>query len=313
MPVWACVYDKFNRVISYFASYITTFPMRNLIEFLTKYNHWFVFAILEVVSLSLLFKYNSYQGSVFFSSANSVCGKIYELDSAVKCFFSLTEINKQLTSRNLYLEQMVKTLSEQAKKEEKDSNRLQKVQMQVLNNYKLIPAKVVSNSIDKKNNFITIDKGRLDGIRPDMGVACGNGVVGIVYMASDHYSVVIPLLNSKSNLSVSIRKRGYYGYLRWEGGDASLAYVDDIPRHAHFRLGDLVETSGYSSIFPQGIIVGQILHVYNSDNGLSYRLQIKLTTDFGNLRDVCVIDNTSMKERIDILRAAEDSLRLKQN
>ena len=154
MPVWACVYDKFNRVISYFASYITTFPMRNLIEFLTKYNHWFVFAILEVVSLSLLFKYNSYQGSVFFSSANSVCGKIYELDSAVKCFFSLTEINKQLTSRNLYLEQMVKTLSEQAKKEEKDSNRLQKVQMQVLNNYKLIPAKVVSNSIDKKNNFI---------------------------------------------------------------------------------------------------------------------------------------------------------------
>ncbi len=112
-----------------------------------------------------------------------------------------------------------------------------------------------------------------------MGVACGNGVVGVVYMVSEHYAVVIPLLNSKSNLSVTIRERGYYGYLHWTGGRADLAYVDDIPRHAHFRLGDLVETSGYSSIFPPGIIVGQILHVYNSADGLSYRVQVRLTTD----------------------------------
>lgn len=132
-------------------------------------------------------------------------------------------------------------------------------------------------------------------------------------MVSEHYSVVIPLLNSKSNLSVTIRKRGYYGYLHWSGGASDLAYVDDIPRHAKFRLGDLVETSGYSSIFPPGIIVGQILHVYNSSDGLSYRMQVKLTTNFGNLRDVCVIDNTAMTERIELMRAAEDSLKLKQN
>lgn len=146
-----------------------------------------------------------------------------------------------------------------------------------------------------------------------MGVACGNGVVGVVYMVSEHYAIVIPLLNSKSNVSVTIRKRGYYGYLHWTGGASDLAYVDDIPRHAHFRLGDLVETSGYSSIFPPGIIVGQILHVYNSSDGLSYRVQVRLTTDFGNLRDVCVIDNSAMKERIELLQSAEDSLKLKQN
>lgn len=289
--------------------------MRNLIEFIKKYNHWFVFVLLEVVSFVLLFKFNSYQGSVWFSSANAVAGKVYELDAAVKNYFSLTKINQQLNVRNLYLEQTVRKLSEQVDEltGQKDSSWLARTQKQVLKECKLIPAKVITNSLDKRDNFITIDKGRADGVRKDMGVACGNGVVGVVYMVSEHYAVVIPLLNSKSNLSVTIRERGYYGYLHWTGGRADLAYVDDIPRHAHFRLGDLVETSGYSSIFPPGIIIGQILHVYNSADGLSYRVQVRLTTDFGNLRDVCVIDNTAMEERINLLRNAEDSLRLKQN
>jgi len=287
--------------------------MRNLIDFITKYNHWLVFVILEVISLTLLFRFNSYQGSVFFSTANAVTGKVYEWDAAVKNFFSLTKINQQLNVRNLYLEQTVRKLTAQAGKTKADSSRLYRAQMEILNEFKLIPAKVITNSVDKKDNFITLDKGLADGVRKDMGVACGNGVVGVVYMVSNHYSVVIPVLNSKSNISVTIRKRGYYGYLRWTGGAADLAYVDDIPRHAKFRLGDIVETSGYSSIFPPGIIVGQILHVYNSSDGLSYKMQVRLTTDFGNLRDVCVIDNTAMKERIELLHSAEDSLKLKQN
>ena len=287
--------------------------MRNLIEFIKKYNHWFVFVLLEVVSFVLLFKFNSYQGSVWFSSANAVAGKVYEVDAAVKNYFSLTKINEQLNQRNLYLEQTVRRLQDKIERLEpqEDSSWLALTQAEVLKDYKLIPAKVITNSVDKRDNFITIDKGRADGVRKDMGVACGNGVVGVVYMVSEHYAVVIPLLNSKSNVSVTIRKRGYYGYLRWTGGRADLAYVDDIPRHAHFRLGDLVETSGYSSIFPPGIIAGQILHVYNSADGLSYRVQVRLTTDFGNLRDVCVIDNAGMEERIDLLHNAEDSLRLK--
>ena len=287
--------------------------MRNLIEFIKKYNHWFVFVLLEVVSFVLLFKFNSYQGSVWFSSANAVAGKVYEVDAAVKNYFSLTKINEQLNQRNLYLEQTVRRLQDKIDRLEpqEDSSWLTLTQAEVLKDYKLIPAKVITNSVDKRDNFITIDKGRADGVRKDMGVACGNGVVGVVYMVSEHYAVVIPLLNSKSNVSVTIRKRGYYGYLHWTGGAADLAYVDDIPRHAHFRLGDFVETSGYSSIFPPGIIAGQVLHVYNSADGLSYRVQVRLTTDFGNLRDVCVIDNTGMEERIDLLRSAEDSLRLK--
>lgn len=288
--------------------------MRNLIAFLTKYYHWFLFAGLEIFCAVLLFRYNSYQGSVFFSSANAVAGKVYEWNSAVEHYFSLTKTNRQLTERNLYLEQKVKAMSEYiAATARKDSNMLQRRQMELLNAYKTIPARVITNSINKSNNLITIDKGTDDGVHADMGVACGNGVVGVVYMASRHYSVVIPVLNSKSNISVSIRKRGYFGYLHWNGGAKDMAYVDDIPRHAKFRLGDIVETSGYSSIFPPGIIVGQILHVYNSKDGLSYRVQIKLTTDFANLRDVCVIDNSKIEERIDLMRAARDSLKTKDN
>ncbi len=287
--------------------------MRNLIDFITRYNHWFVFVILEVISFVLLFRFNSYQGSVWLSSANAVAGKVYEADATVKNFFSLTKINQQLNVRNLYLEQTVRKLSEQVRTEKKDSSWLFRTQAEVLKEYKLIPAKVITNSIDKRDNFITIDKGRADGIKPDMGVACGTGIVGVVYMVSEHYAIVIPILSSKSNISVTIRKRGYFGYLHWTGGASDLAYVDDIPRHAHFRLGDLIETSGYSAMFPPGIIAGQILHVYNSPDGLSYRVQVRLTTDFGNLRDVCVIDNTIMKERIDLMRSAQDSLKLKQN
>lgn len=287
--------------------------MRNLIEFIKKYNHWFVFILLEVVSVVLLFRFNSYQGSVFFSSANAVAGKVYEWDSAVRTFFSLTKVNQQLTTRNLYLEQTVERLSKLVAVQRRDSNSVERVQRQILKDYRLIPAKVISNSIDRADNLITLDKGSADGIRKDMGVACGMGVVGVVYMVSEHYSVVIPVLNTKSNISVAIRKRGYYGHLSWTGGASDKAYVTDIPRHAHFRIGDVIITSGYSSIFPPGIVVGQVLHVYNSPDGLSYRVQVRLSTDFGNLRDVCVIDNTVMEERVNIMRAATDSLKTKQD
>lgn len=283
--------------------------MRNLLAFLAKYNHWFVFILLEVISFALLFRYNSFQGSVFFSSANAVAGKIYEYRSDVTTFFSMSQNNKRLTERNLMLEQEVKTLSQYIARTNGDSLVLDKYQKQMLKDFRLIPAKVISSSLDKEDNLITLDKGKADGIHEDMGVACGMGIVGVVYMASDHYSIVIPVINKNSNISVTIKKRGYFGFLHWKGGPADIAYIDDVPRHAKFALGDYVVTNGYSSIFPPGIMVGKILHVFNSSDGLSYRVQLRLATDFGNLRHVCVIDNTPLKDKAMFLKAAQDSLR----
>lgn len=283
--------------------------MRNLLAFLAKYNHWFVFILLEVISFALLFRYNSFQGSVFFSSANAVAGKIYEYRSDVTTFFSMSQNNKRLTERNLMLEQEVKTLSQYIARNNGDSLVLDKYQKQMLKDFRLIPAKVISSSLDKEDNLITLDKGKADGIHEDMGVACGMSIVGVVYMASDHYSIVIPVINKNSNISVTIKKRGYFGFLHWKGGPADIAYIDDVPRHAKFALGDYVVTNGYSSIFPPGIMVGKILHVFNSSDGLSYRVQLRLATDFGNLRHVCVIDNTPLKDKAMLLKAAQDSLR----
>ena len=283
--------------------------MRNLLAFLAKYNHWFVFILLEVISFALLFRYNSFQGSVFFSSANAVAGKIYEYRSDVTTFFSMSQNNKRLTERNLMLEQEVKTLSQYIARNNGDSLVLDKYQKHMLKDFRLIPAKVISSSLDKEDNLITLDKGKADGIHEDMGVACGMGIVGVVYMASDHYSIVIPVINKNSNISVTIKKRGYFGFLHWKGGPADIAYIDDVPRHAKFALGDYVITNGYSSIFPPGIMVGKILHVFNSSDGLSYRVQLRLDTDFGNLRHVCVIDNTPLKDKAMLLKAAQDSLR----
>ena len=282
--------------------------MRNLLEFLAKYNHWFVFLILEVVSMVLLFQYNSYQGSAWFSSANAVTGKLYEWDANVETFFSLTKVNQELTQRNAYLEQEVQKLSDSLVSVIKDSSIYQRDQFALLRNYRLIPAKVVANSVDKPGNLMTIDKGSADGIHKDMGVISGTGVVGIVYLVAEHYAIVIPVLNTKSNISCMIQNRGYFGYLRWKGGVSDLAYLEEVPRHAHFKLGDYVVTSGYSAVFPPGVRVGRILHVFNSADGLSYRVQLRLSTDFARLRDVCVIDDAAMKERLEIMRAAQDSI-----
>ena len=276
--------------------------MRNLIEFIQRFNHWILFLFLEIISLTLLFSYNGYQGSVWFSSANSMAGTMLEWDSNFDNFFSQAAINDKLTQTNLDLQ------AENDRLREALAKTRQKVDTKDKITYQYIPAKVVSNTLNEVNNLITINKGSADGVRKDMGVVDGNGVVGIVYLVAKHYSVIISVLNSHSNISCVIRDRGYFGYLLWEGNEPDVAYVNDIPRHAHFKIGDYVTTSGYSSVFPRGISVGKIIASYNSADGLSYKLKVSLATDFSHLRDVRVINNSSFKERIKIEQAAKDSL-----
>ena len=201
--------------------------MKNLLTFVARYFHWFLLLLLEVASGVLLFQYNSYQGSVWFSSSNVVVGKIYEWDAAVRSFFSLTRANEELTLRNFYMERQLQQLRRLYGDLTQDTTVLQRQELEMLSRYQLIPAKVVSNSLNKADNFITINKGSADGVGKDMGVACGNGIVGVVYLVSAHYSVVIPVLNvTSSRISCAIRGRGYFGYLQWYGGDPTVAYVE---------------------------------------------------------------------------------------
>ena len=285
--------------------------MKNLLEFLGRHYHWLLFVVLEAVSFVLLFQYNSYQSSVWFSSANAITGRVNEWRSFVESCFTLRETNKALMLRNFYLERQVNQLRRLYYERTDTISEQERRHLEFLSQYQPIAAQVIANETDRTDNLITIDRGEVDGVQVGMGVACGNGIVGVVYLTSAHHAVVISVLNSHSSrISCAIRGHGYFGVLRWYGEDAGYAYVEDIPRHARFKRGDWVETNGYSSIFPPGVLVGQIVEVYNARDGLSYKLKVRLTTDFGNLRDVVVISDRSIAARMRIMQAARDSLKL---
>jgi rod shape-determining protein MreC len=275
--------------------------MRNLLEFLIKYNYCFVFTLLEIIAFVLLFRSNHYQQSVFLTSANEVTGKIYEMSASVTSYFNLKTVNRELLERNMWLEQQVSVLEKTLKRNgSMDSLAISTVKQSALNDYEIVKANVINNSLHLADNYLTLDQGSAGGIRPDMGVVGGNGIVGIVYKTSPNYSLVISILNSKSNISCKIKNSDYFGYLQWEPGDSRYAYLKDFPRHAEVNLGDTVITSGHSTMFPEGVIVGTVNETSDSKDGLSYLLQVKLTTDFGNVNEVRVISRNEQNEILEL-------------
>lgn len=275
--------------------------MRNLLNFLLKYDYWLLFVLLEVVSFILLFRFNSYQGSVFFTSANRVAGSIYEVANEITSYFGLHTVNRDLVRRNVELELQVESLNRALKGYMRDTTEVEKSMYQnVLADYSIYPAEVVNNSLTHVDNYITINKGDADSIRTEMGVVSGNGVVGIVYQTSAHYAIVLPVLNSKSSISCKIQRTDYFGSLKWNGGSSLYAWLKDIPRHSEFSLGDTVVTSGHSAVFPEGIPVGVVDDMADSHDGLSYVLKVKLFTDFARLNDVNVISFRGRPEQAEL-------------
>lgn len=275
--------------------------MRNLLNFLLKYDYWLLFVLLEVVSFILLFRFNSYQGSVFFTSANRVAGSIYEVANEITSYFGLHTVNRDLVRRNVELELQVESLNRALKGYMRDTTEVEKSMYQnVLADYSIYPAEVVNNSLTHVDNYITINKGDADSIRTEMGVVSGNGVVGIVYQTSAHYAIVLPVLNSKSSISCKIQRTDYFGSLKWNGGSSLYAWLKDIPRHSEFSLGDTVVTSGHSAVFPEGIPVGVVDDMADSHDGLSYVLKVKLFTDFARLNDVNVISFRGRPEQSEL-------------
>ena len=272
--------------------------MRNLLDFFLKYNNWFLFIFLEVISFALLFRFNNYQGSVFFTSSNYMAGAVYETANSVTGYFHLKSINDDLAQKNVELELQMERLLEKLTELTHDSTGIERMRKESLSGYNIFKAKVVNNTLTHADNYITLDKGEKDGIRSEMGVVDGNGVVGIVYMTSDNYSVVIPVLNSKTSISCKIKNSDYFGFLKWDGGASNYALVKDMPRHSLFSLGDTIVTSGHSAVFPSGIPVGTVEDMSDSHDGLSYSLKVKLFTDFGKLNDVRVIAKKTQEEQL---------------
>lgn len=289
--------------------------MRSLTEFLQRYSHWVVFVVLEAVSLRLLFQYNSYQGIVYFTTANRVAGWLYTLTGAVRAYWGYGAENQALERENELLRAQLHDAREQLQQTllaadtlycvERDStftvqlNDSECVErtVQLRTAYSVAPARVVGLTLHRANNLMTIDRGKADGIQAEMGVVSGTGTVGIVYLASQHYAVVLPLVNTDAHISCRLRGSNYFGTTTWLHGDSQHAYVRGIPRHAPVQAGDIVETNGYSDIFPEGIPVGTVEAVRDASDGMTYELIIRLAADFSTLRNVGVLTDYTSQER----------------
>lgn len=279
--------------------------MRNLLDFLVKYNHCFLFLLLEVASFALLIRFNYYQQSVFFTSANEVSGRMYDVVDGVSAYFHLKQENRDLLERNVYLEQRVAELEQTQRSEQADQSEFASMAGVELEGGETVGASVVKNSINRKDNYLTLNRGSRHGVSPEAGVVGPNGVVGIVYKTSPHFALVISLLNSKSSISCKISGSDYFGYLKWDGIDSRYAYLMDVPRHATFSIGDSVVTSGYSTVFPPGLMVGIVDNMSDSDDGLSYLLKVRLATDFGRVTDVRVVGRPGADEERELEQQAE--------
>ena len=274
--------------------------MHDFIERITAYVHWALFILLEALSGFLLFQYNHYQGSVWFTQANTAVAMVHEWEAGVLSYLRMPAENAALVRRNIILQQKLDVLRHELALTGADTSQTQKGHEDLLESMTLIPAQIVDNSVRKRDNMLVINAGSDEGVAPEMGVVSGTGVVGIVSAVTPHHALVMSILHSKSSISCRLRGTEYFGYLKWKGGKPLRAYMDDVPRHALIQKGDVVETSGFSAVFPAGIFLGKVAEINNSSDGLAYELEILLSTDLANIRHVNVIAD-HRKEELDSL------------
>lgn len=274
--------------------------MRELFNFFIRNSKWFVYAFFAVVSLMMLFRGNPYQQHIFLTSANSVSAAVYELSNNVTSYFNLRDINEDLNRRNAALEKEVVNLRENLRLYAENSFSDTLVTPDGVDHFDFIVAHVINNSISKPYNYITLDKGADNGVRPELGVIDQNGVVGIVSVVGPRHARVISLLNPNLRLSCKIKSSDYFGSLVWDGDDPTTALLEELPRHTTYSPGDTIVTSGYSAVFPPDLPVGIILDDENRHNENFFTLKVRLFADFTTLGNVQVVTNNYAGELTDV-------------
>ncbi len=265
--------------------------MRQLVDFFVRHGAWFVFILLAGVSCVMLFRSNPYQQAVYMTSAGAVSSSVYRAANSVTGYFDLRTINDDLQERLSTLEMENLSLRRRLQRAEELAYADTVTPDSALTPYRFITARVINNSIAHSNNFITINRGSDDGIRPEMGVIDRNGIVGIVNVTGHHTARVISLLNSDLRLSCKVKGSDAFGSLVWDGKSPRTAVLEELPRHVEFSIGDTVITSGYSVVFPEGIPVGIVRERERDADDNFYSLRVELLTDFSTLSTVRVIEN----------------------
>lgn len=283
--------------------------MRNLIIFFRRYFNFFLFLLLEVICMVLVFQHNNFQRTAYLSSANDISGKLYDKYNNVQYYFHLKSTNDSLVNENMRLHNALRTSYDSmvttngvkidTVRQYSDDTSHKVIGTQI-RRYEYFSAKVINNSINKPVNYITIHRGSLQGIRPNMGVISSSGVVGVVRSVSDNYSVVLSMLSKSNSVSISARlgQGKEMGSVHWDGEDAGYALLKDVPKSAKIHKGDTVVTSGFSALFPENIPIGYVENIAVGDKAsTSFTIRLKLATNFFNLQYVYVIENLLRDEQ----------------
>lgn len=267
--------------------------MRSLFRYLIRNYGFFLFIILEIISLFFVFNYNNYQKVKYLNSSNAITGSIYNSFNKMISYFELARINEELAEENANLRSHLQAGNNEILLSEVTSPVYVPTDSAL---FHFVSARVINNSVNRPFNYITLNRGRKDGVQPDQGIISAGGIVGVVTNVSESYSMGLSLLNQRWSLSAKLEKNDFLGSLMWNGEDYRFASLMEIPFHVDLHVGDTITTSGYSSIFPEGIMIGTVQAFDKPPGENYYNISVKLTTNFKALSYVEIIENVNREE-----------------
>ncbi|HPY82119.1 MAG TPA: rod shape-determining protein MreC [Bacteroidales bacterium] len=273
--------------------------MKNLLIFIIKHHFFLLFLLFEVIAIVLVVQYNEPQKIKFESVSNTMYSQLYSATNSISQYFNLRTINEQLSQENAILRASIedsKLSIEMHSEQVFDSVFKQQ--------YQYIPAKILNSSISKPHNYITLNKGRRQGVEKHMAVISPQGVVGIVVSVSQNFSKVLSILSPQFKISAKFKKNNFYGSVFWQGNNYRQATLSEIPVYAEVNVGDTIVTNSFSNIYPTNILIGLVSDVYKSEHDNFYNIEITLSTDFKNLEFVYIVQNLYKDER-DFLELGE--------
>ena len=258
--------------------------MQRLYNIISRNSTFFLFVFLWLIALGLTIQSHRYHKSSFISSTNFFSRNLYSISSNINSYFNLKNENRILVEENRRLKELEYALKNQTN--------------DITSNYKfeIIKGKVVKNEYSFQNNFLTLNKGKKDSIQLDQGVINSKGIVGVIDKTSSNYSRAVSILNSTSRVNVKLKNSNHFGSLIWNGKSLNIMQVEDISKFAKVSIGDTLITGGYSNIFPEGILVGQVIDFNSQENSDSYKIELRLFNDISDLDHVFIIKNNHKKE-----------------
>lgn len=276
--------------------------MERLFLFVYQYRAFFTFVVLEVFCFWLIVQNNHYQGAKFFNSSNTVVASLNNFSQSIRDYFLLSDVNRTLAEENAELRRIV----EQQKYVMERNHQLASYDSAFATRYDFISAKVVNNQLDRVKNFITINKGKDDGVEPGMAVISPLGAVGKVKTVSGRFAVVTSILHIDYMISAMLKKSGHFGSIQWNGRDPGFTNLNFIPRHVKLAVGDTVVTSGFNAVFPEGIMIGTVSAIDLSPESLTYNITVALSQDFRKLSYVSVVRSALKEEQDEVEKLVDE-------